>query len=90
MNIMNRDFIVKASKDYHINKKIDNAVIRKILIDYCCNIHNKDKINTERLIDLVILEFALFHNIFAIALEYYENKFHIIKIYRGNFLLTIY
>jgi hypothetical protein len=87
---MDREFILKASQDYYINNNIKSDIITDILKDYCCVEHNKDKDSTEILIQILLSNFPIFHTMFEYALEYYENKFNIIKIKQENKIIKIY
>lgn len=86
---MDREFIKNISIDYYINKNLNGNNIATIIKDYCCNIHDKDKDSTEVLIQLVLSNFHVMHDIFEQALEYYEKQFHIIKIIDKNRILKI-
>lgn len=87
---MDREFILKASQDYYINKSIKSDTIADILKDYCCVVHTKDEGSTETFIQILLANFDIFHTMFEYALEYYENKFNIIKIKQENEIIKIY
>lgn len=87
---MDREFILKASQDYYINKNIKSDIISDILKDYCCVVHTKDEDSTETFIQILLANFIILHTMFEYALEYYENKFNIIKIKQENKIIKIY
>ena len=87
---MDREFILKASQDYYINRNIKSDTIADILKDYCCVVHTKDEDSTEIFIQILLANFIAFHTMFEYALEYYENKFNIIKIKQENKIIKIY
>lgn len=87
---MDREFVLKASQDYYINNNIKNSIITDILKEYCCVEYNKDKNNTEIFIQMVLSNFPIFYKTFEYALNYYENKFNIIKIEQENKIIKIY
>ena len=90
MSIMDREFILKASQDYYINRNIKSDTIADILKDYCCVVHTKDEDSTETFIQILLANFIMFHTMFEYALEYYENNFNIIKIKQENKIIKIY
>ncbi len=86
---MDREYIKEVSIKYYIKGNLSSKDVSKILKDYCCNIHNKDEESTETFIQIILANFPVMSDIFTYALNYYENKFNIIKITKDNKILII-
>lgn len=55
--------------------------ISKLLIEYCTVDHNKSIELTNRLITILLQSQIFLHTYIQVALEYYERKFTICKLY---------
>lgn len=82
---MDREFIVEVSRRRN-NPKHEDVV--EILKNYCLE-HKKDEADTMQFIS-VLLSSVVWYSAFSYALDYYENKYHIIKLINNNQILKIY
>lgn len=77
---MNRDEIIRISKLATFDGLTAND-ISKLLIEYCTVDHNKSIELTNRLITILLQSQIFLHTYIQVALEYYERKFTICKLY---------
>lgn len=87
---MDRETIIKLSNLFYIEKEI-TLEFKDLLIDYCCNIHDKKEEDVEKLWDSITNNNTiLLGPILSACLDYYNNKYNIIKIFKDKKLLKIY
>ena len=82
---MDREFIVEVSRRSSNPK--DSDVI-EVLKNYCLE-HGKNEVDTMQFIS-VLLSSVMWYSAFLYALNYYESKYHIIKLINNNQILKIY
>lgn len=87
---MDRETIIKLSNLFYIEKEI-TLEFKDLLIDYCCNIHDKKEEDVEKLWDSITNNNTiLLGPILSVCLDYYNNKYNIIKIFKDKKLVKIY
>lgn len=77
---MGRDEIIRISRLAAFGGLTAND-ISKLLIEYCTVDHNKSIELTNRLITILLQSQIFLHTYIQVALEYYERKFTICKLW---------
>lgn len=80
---MDRDETVRISRLAAFGGLTANDV-SKLLIEYCTVDHNKSIELTNRLITILLQSQILLHTYIQVALEYYERKFTIYKLWSAS------
>lgn len=86
---MDKEFIIRAAKDFNINKKIEQEDAIIIMTEYCLE-HNKPKDKIQELISALCSVPFLLSEYYTKALNYYLDKYKITELYHNNKLINIY